>query len=152
MRIQSVIHILGLLLFFLGLSMLLPLTYSIACSESCWNGIFYSFIITSASGAVIYLLTKIKNEIRAKEGFAIVAFGWFLLSLFGMIPFLLTGSINTLVDAFLKPLQDLPLPGLQYLLMLKFFRKAYCYGEARFNGWAGWELLLCLSQFSRYWV
>ncbi|MFC1557852.1 TrkH family potassium uptake protein [candidate division KSB1 bacterium] len=144
MRIQSVIHILGLLLFFLGLSMLLPLTYSIACSESCWEGIFYSFIITSASGTVIYLLTKIKSEIRAKEGFAIVAFGWFLLSLFGMLPFLLTGSINTFVDAFFETASGFTTTGASILTNIEILPKSILLWRSQIQ-WMGGMGIIVMS-------
>ena len=102
MRIQSVIHILGLLIFFLGISMLLPLLYSVACKENESLSLLLSFIITVFSGLLIFKLTRLKGEIRAREGFAVVSFGWLMMSLFGTLPFLLTNSIDSFTDAFFE--------------------------------------------------
>jgi trk system potassium uptake protein len=43
-----------------------------------------------------------KTALYAREGFVIVALTWFLLSLFGSLPFIISGSINSFVDAFFE--------------------------------------------------
>ena len=102
MRIQSVIRILGSLIFFLGISMFLPLLFALVQREEDSFGLFLSFAITILFGFVVFKSVKLKGDIRAKEGFAIVSFGWLLMSLFGTLPFLLTGSIGSFTDAFFE--------------------------------------------------
>ena len=49
------------------------------------------------------VLKKPKNgNIYAKEGFVIVALSWIVMSIFGAIPFLLTGATSSFVDALFE--------------------------------------------------
>ena len=43
-------------------------------------------------------IRNITDDIRPKEGFAIVAFGWIASALLGALPFYLSGAIPSLVD------------------------------------------------------
>ena len=43
--------------------------------------------------------SSVKRIFNAREGFAIVALSWLLISLLGAIPFCLTGEIPSYVDA-----------------------------------------------------
>ncbi|MBO5410478.1 MAG: TrkH family potassium uptake protein, partial [Clostridia bacterium] len=65
-----------------------------------------SFVVTMGLLVIIGLIgSRIKPQklsIYAKEGYFIVAFAWILISLFGALPFCLSGSIPSLVDAFFE--------------------------------------------------
>ena len=53
--------------------------------------------------SLYYLEFKPKNQnIYAREGFVIVAFAWILLSVFGALPFVISGNIPDYVDAFFE--------------------------------------------------
>ena len=47
-------------------------------------------------------------KIYAREGLVICGLGWILVSLFGSLPFIISGAIPNFVNAFLKPHQVLP--------------------------------------------
>lgn len=56
-------------------------------------------------GILGYILTgfKPKNQtIYAREGFVIVAFAWILLSVFGALPFMISGDIPNFIDALFE--------------------------------------------------
>lgn len=61
-----------------------------------------SIIITSIMGFVMSKGFEYKKGIKAKEGLAIVAFGWILASFFGSLPFVFSGSIPSWIDAFFE--------------------------------------------------
>ena len=69
------------------------------------------FLITAAILTAIYLLFGRKcpenMTIYAKEGLIIVATAWIFWSLAGALPFVLSKSIPSYVDAFLKQYPDL---------------------------------------------
>ena len=44
----------------------------------------------------------ITNNIYARDGFAIVALGWLLVSLFGALPFLISGAVPSVIDALFE--------------------------------------------------
>ena len=71
-----------------------------------------------------------KGEIRYRESFVIVTVGWFLVSLFGSLPFLLSGVCTSFSDAFLNQFQGLPPQGRLSLLMWKYCPGVFSFGEA----------------------
>ena len=51
------------------------------------------------------VLTRIKGknkEIYTKEGFLTVGLAWILISLLGALPFIISGAIPSIIDAFFE--------------------------------------------------
>jgi trk system potassium uptake protein len=102
MHVNGVLHIQGLLLLFGAVFMLAPLPFSVYYGGSDAPAILLSAGITAASGFLIYRFTRLAQELRVREGFAIVTFGWLFFSLFGSLPYLLSGAIPSFTDAFFE--------------------------------------------------
>lgn len=85
----------------------------------------------------------IKNKnFYTRDGFAIVSLGWILVSIFGALPFVISGAIPSFADAFLKQYQALLQPARPFLVRLKAFQRAFCFGEALLIGLEEWEFWL----------
>ena len=72
----------------------------------------YSAIITILTGIIVF--TPLRNEERTygnKEGYIIVTGTWLLYSLFGTLPFLLSGSIDSFSDAFFESMSGFTTTG-----------------------------------------
>lgn len=71
-----------------------------------WEVEFFAFLVTMAICLAIGLLLTYKKPksqvLYAKEGFVIVSLSWILISLFGALPFLFTGSTTSFVDALFE--------------------------------------------------
>lgn len=93
MHVVSILHLLGLLLIFLAASMLLPLPFSFYYGDDDYLALLSSASVTFASGFALFKLTRLKQALRAKEGFAVVTFGWIIFSAFGALPFVFSGAI-----------------------------------------------------------
>ncbi len=111
MRIRLVIRILGFLTMFLGVAMLLPVPFSIYYGDGDIIPILLSAGITAAFGSIFFFLSGTKEEMRPKEGFAVVTFGWIVLSIFGSLPFILSGSIPNYADAFFETISGFTTTG-----------------------------------------
>ena len=61
-----------------------------------------SIFITGIIGFIMSKSFQYTKDIKAKEGLSIVAFGWILASFFGSLPFIISGSIPSWVDAFFE--------------------------------------------------
>ena len=97
---KTVAFVLGSVLIVLGLTMTVPALVSAANSEpatAMWISVAAG--ITSISGAVIRSLVEKPTSLGVKEGFATVGLAWFVFSLFGALPYLLTGAIPSITDA-----------------------------------------------------
>jgi trk system potassium uptake protein TrkH len=58
--------------------------------------------ITILAGVVGWRVVGRQGRITSKEGFAAVGLAWFAMAAFGILPYLLTGSIETLTGAFFE--------------------------------------------------
>jgi len=117
MRLRQILRLIGILNVFLGLFMLAPLVVSLIYSDGSSLPILYSFVITSGSGLLLFLVTGTADysTLSQREGMAVVGFGWLSAGFFGSLPFLFSGSIGTLTDAFFESLSGFTTTGASIL-------------------------------------
>ena len=111
MRISPVLHIIGLILLFLSIMMFLPLAFSLYYKDSSTVSILISQGITCLGGFLIFKFTTTEGELRIREGFGIVTFGWLFVVLFGSLPFMISGSITNITDAFFESMSGFTTTG-----------------------------------------
>lgn len=83
--------------------MLVPMGVSVIYQE--WDsvlGIGLASATTMAIGAIMWRLIGRPTSIGVKEGFATVGLAWFVMSIVGTLPYLITGSISGVSDAFFE--------------------------------------------------
>jgi trk system potassium uptake protein TrkH len=117
MRFRQILRVIGILNAFLGLFMLAPLIVSLVYSDGSFLPILYSFFVTSASGLLLFLIARTAGytALSQREGMAIVTFSWLSAGLFGSLPFLFSGSIGSLTDAFFESLSGFTTTGASVL-------------------------------------
>lgn len=102
MNYKMTTYILGKMFGVEAVVLLLPAFVSLLYRES--NG--YTFLLTSGILLVIYIVLGRKKPenttIYSKDGLVIVAAAWVLWSLFGALPFYISGCIPNYVDAFFE--------------------------------------------------
>ncbi len=116
MNRRIVFNTLGRMLMIDAALLLLPTCVCLIYSE--FDGI--SFIITEviaiALGALLTFAFKVKsNVIYAKEGFALVASAWIVLSAVGALPFVISGAIPNFFDAFFETVSGFTTTGASIL-------------------------------------
>lgn len=102
MNFSIIKRVLGWILLFEAIFFLVPMITAIVYRETA----FFSFMITMFICIILgvaCLIGKPKNNtIYAKEGFVIVALCWIVLSLFGALPFVFSGTIPNYIDALFE--------------------------------------------------
>ena len=77
--------------------------FSLLYQDGVTLDIFLASITTIVTGVLFMVATrKHKKEVQRKEGYIIVTFGWIVLSLSGMLPYLFTGAIPGVTNAFFE--------------------------------------------------
>jgi trk system potassium uptake protein TrkH len=111
-KYKVVLHTLGTIIFFLGISMVFPLFYAIYYQE---NSTIYAFIssmiVTSLSGLFLQYTFIPENGIGRKEGFAIAGFGWITAAAFGSFPFIFSGTLTNFIDAYFESMSGFTTTG-----------------------------------------
>ena len=99
-----------------------------------------SFALTIAALSVTGLLAvrkKPKNQtIYAKDGYVIVALSWILMSLFGALPFFISGHIPHFIDAFFETVSGFTTTGSTILRNVEALPKSLLFWRS-FTHWIG---------------
>lgn len=102
MNYGIVIKVLGYLLEVEAGLMIPSLLVALYYNQTDKLAFLISILITGIIGFIMSKSFDDKKGIKAKEGLAIVAFGWILASFFGSLPFIFSGSIPSWIDAFFE--------------------------------------------------
>ncbi|MBQ8604493.1 MAG: TrkH family potassium uptake protein [Oscillospiraceae bacterium] len=98
------------------------------------------FVITIAICEILgFALIKVKQNnkgIYAKEGYISVALGWILLSFFGSLPFVFSGYIPSIVDAFFETVSGFTTTGSSILTNVEALSNSMLYWRS-FTHWLG---------------
>jgi trk system potassium uptake protein TrkH len=106
----------GLLLLFNGGFMVLAAVVSGLYADGATLGISVAAVTTLIVGTVAMYLTRgHKKEVKRKEGYIIVAFGWIIMSASGVLPYILSGSIPELTNAFFETMSGYTTTGASIL-------------------------------------
>lgn len=101
MNYKKLGKILGKIMILEGILMVAPLSVSLIYKESFKN--ILAFLIPIIAVAGIGLLLQIpkpkRDNLYQKEGFALTAMVWIVMTLFGAIPFVINGDIPNYIDA-----------------------------------------------------
>ncbi|MBL4643078.1 MAG: TrkH family potassium uptake protein [Flavobacteriaceae bacterium] len=105
LNIKIIYRFLGLTAILNGVFMLIAVPFSIYHQEAAQFGILNAGIITISIGLLLYFFNKpTSTNIQKKEGYLIVTLGWLTLSITGMLPYLFTGAIPNITNAFFETL------------------------------------------------
>lgn len=120
-----------------ALGMSPSLLISIYSKQNDTAAFAFSIFITCFVG---YIMSKTKinkkKMIKAKEGLTIVAFGWILFSFFGALPFVISGSIPSFVDAFFETVSGITTTGATIITDIEVLPKGILFWRS-FTHWIG---------------
>ncbi|MEP2059671.1 TrkH family potassium uptake protein [Maribacter litoralis] len=103
LNLRIIFHIMGLLLLCNGGFMLLAAVVSGLYKDGATLSIALASICTMFVGVFMMYYTRgHKKEVKQKEGYIIVTFGWIVMSISGMLPYLFSGALPTVTNAFFE--------------------------------------------------
>ncbi len=93
--------ILGKIMVLEGVLMIAPLLVSIIYKESIIHIIAFlvPIFLLITTGMILKMLKPTRNNLYQKEGFALTAVVWIVMTLFGALPFVITREIPNYIDA-----------------------------------------------------
>ena len=98
--LKTVAYVLGSILVFVAVAMVTAAVVAAVYGEFDTAALIAASAgITAGFGLIMRRLVKRPRSITVKEGFATVGLAWFVFSIFGSLPYLLTGEISSITDA-----------------------------------------------------
>ena len=86
--------------------------YHRVAGETDVNSFLLTAGLTGAVGLLLFNIGRSSHEsLQLKDSFLVVALSWVLFSAFGMLPFLMYGSVNNVTDAFFETMSGFSTTG-----------------------------------------
>jgi trk system potassium uptake protein TrkH len=111
MNYRAVVRVLGFMALAVGAAMLVPTALALFDGSGDFVGLLISAAIPIVVGGVGLLRTRGNADLRVKEGFAIVTFGWLVAAMFGALPYCLSGACRSPIDAFFESMSGFTTTG-----------------------------------------
>lgn len=116
LNLRITVHIMGLLLLCNGGFMLLAALVSGIYQDGVTLDIAMAAIVTLLVGMMAMFYTRgHRKEVKRKEGYIIVTFGWIVMSLSGVLPYIFSGAIPSVTDAFFETISGYTTTGASVL-------------------------------------
>ena len=136
MNYRMIKNVLGWILLFETMFLTLPLITAAIYRESEFFTFLISMAICAAIGGVM-LIGKPKNKtLYSRDGVVIVALSWIVLSLFGALPFYMSGSIPSFLDALFETVSGFTTTGASILSSVEDLPKSIIMWRS-FTHWIG---------------
>lgn len=136
MNYKMIVYNIGRILLVEAALLMLPAIVSIIYND----GELAALAVTIAALTIAGLLSTRKKpadrSIYAKEGYVIVAFTWLLMSLFGALPFYLSGGIPKFIDAFFETVSGFTTTGSTILSEIESLPQSLLFWRS-FTHWVG---------------
>ncbi len=137
MNYKIIRNIIGWVLRIEAISMLLPLICALIYSEFDMASIFaVCALVCLGCGIICSIKQPSKKAMYAKEGFVTVAISWIVISLFGAIPFVISGYIPNFVDALFETVSGFTTTGASIMGDIEVFPKSLLFWRS-FTHWIG---------------
>lgn len=106
--------------------------------ESVTSSIYISVAVTFCFGVLLRFISfgKKGREITKREGFLTVTLVWIFLTIFGLLPYYLSGAITHLPDAFFETMCGFTTTGSSVILNLEAFPKSLLFWRS-LTQWVG---------------
>jgi len=95
-----------------------------------------TIVLLLAAGIPLLCLKVTNKSMYAREGYIIVAFSWILLSLFGALPFYLSGAIPSYIDSLFETVSGFTTTGASILSNVEAIPKSLLFWRS-FTHWVG---------------
>ncbi len=142
---RIILQILGFLLIIEGLFMFTGIPFSLYYCENKCLSLLYSGLITTTTGGVVWLLNrKASRVIGKREGYIIVTVAWVVISLFGTLPYLISGAVTSFTDAYFETISGFTTTGATIMTDIEIMPKGLLFWRA-LTHWIGGMGIIVLS-------
>ncbi|MGK0413616.1 MAG: trk system potassium uptake protein TrkH [Polaribacter sp.] len=144
-NLKIIYRFLGITAILNGCFMFIAFPFSFFNDEPEASGILNAGVITTFIGLLLFFFNKPNNtSIHKKEGYLIVTLGWLTLSITGMLPYLLSGAIPNITNAFFETISGYSTTGSSILSDIESMPKGILFWRSATH-WIGGMGIIVLT-------
>ena len=136
MNFKMILNILGWILIFEALFFLVPIITAVVYGEAVLADFLISAGLCLICGGLLIMKKPENKALYSREGYVIVSLSWIVLSLFGALPFYISGVIPNFVDALFETVSGFTTTGATVLGEVETLPKAILIWRS-FTHWVG---------------
>lgn len=136
MNVKIVLKVLGIVLFWEAILMIPSLLISIMDNSYEVKAFIIAIAATALTGFVLTRFKVNRTEMRKREGYAAVALIWLAMSLFGALPFYISGSIPSYIDALFETVSGFTTTGSSIVRNIEIMPRGLLFWRS-FTHWIG---------------
>lgn len=136
MNCGVIVKVLGNIIMLEGASMFLPLLVSIIYKQEDTVAFVICIALTGVLGFAMSRFPRQSNTIKIKEGVVIVSLGWLLISIFGAMPFVFSGAVESFIDALFETVSGFTTTGATVIDNVEALPKGLLFWRS-FTHWIG---------------
>lgn len=136
MNYKIILNTLGWVLNIEAAAMLLPLICAAIYKEECIITFALCIVLCFIFGFSLTLKSPKKKSMYSREGFISVALSWIVLSIFGALPFFLSGYVPSFIDALFETVSGFTTTGSSILSDVDSLPKSLIFWRS-FTHWIG---------------
>ena len=136
MNLRMVYYVIGNIMKLEAVFLLLPTLVSLIYRDNKLFAFLIPATILISIGLVLSFRKPENNQLLAREGFIIVSLSWIILSFFGALPYILSGSIPNFVDALFETVSGFTTTGASVLQDIESLPHSVLFWRS-FTNWIG---------------
>ena len=145
MNKRLVFHTIGSLLLIEAACMVPSLLIALGYGDGDALAMLIPMLAAALVGYLLYRFARPREtNMRAREGFVIVALSWIVLSIFGALPFVISGMLPNFVDAFFEAVSGFTTTGASALSSFEYMPHGVTFWRS-FTHWIGGMGILVLT-------
>lgn len=144
MNIRIILKNLGIVIMIEAVCMAPSLLVSIIFRDGDFMAFLYTILICIVSGLLLYQIPSKNKNFYARDGFAFVALSWITVSLFGSLPFIFSGVIPSIADAFFEASSGFTTTGASIIQKIEGLPRGILFWR-NFTNWLGGMGVLVLT-------
>lgn len=142
---EIICYLMGVLLLFNGGFMLLSTLVSVLTEDGKSLELTLSALITLLVGIILMLISRNHTkQINKREGYLIVSFGWLLMTISGMLPYLMTDVFTDVPSAFFETMSGYTTTGSSVLSDIETLPKGVLFWRSTTH-WIGGMGIIVLA-------
>lgn len=144
-NLKMIAALTGTLLMLVSFMMAISMIFSFVYKED-WTPLALSAIITFASGLGLRAINSNNpnKDVKKRDGYLIVTLGWLSMSLFGCLPYLLSGAIPGLVNSVFETMSGFTTTGATILTDVEVLPKGILFWRSMTH-WIGGMGIIVLT-------